>query len=83
MNRQTTNLKKEEILEEFAESNYGTFKTKVADVVCEVVASIQEKYNEYVNSDIIDKILDRDLEKVTSEAKKKYEIVKEKVGFSR
>ena len=47
------------------------------------VASIQEKYNEYINSDIIDKILDRDLEKVTSEAKKKYEIVKEKVGFSR
>ena len=68
---------------EFKDCNYGTFKTKVADVVCEVVASIQEKYNEYINSDIIDKILDRDLEKVTSEAKKKYEIVKEKVGFSR
>ena len=78
-----TNKTISEAEEEFKDCNYGAFKTKVADVVCEVVASIQEKYNEYVNSDIIDKILDRDLEKVTSEAKKKYEIVKEKVGFSR
>ena len=78
-----TNKTISEAEEEFRDCNYGTFKTKVADVVCEVVASIQEKYNEYINSDIIDKILDRDLEKVTSEAKKKYEIVKEKVGFSR
>ena len=35
-----------EIEEEFEGSNYGTFKTKVADVVCDVISSIQKKYNE-------------------------------------
>ena len=70
-----------EVEEEFDGSNYGTFKNKVADVVVEEVSKIQERYNEYINSDIIDKILEEGKNKTRMYAKAKYEAVKNKIGF--
>ena len=58
-----TNKTIEEIEEEFKDSNYGNFKTKVADVVVELLANIQNKYNEIINSDYLDKILDEGMNK--------------------
>ena len=72
-----------EIEEEFANSNYGNFKTKVAEVVCNECLKIQEKYNEYLNSDIIDKILDNGREKLLKMTKEKYELMKNKLGTTR
>ena len=72
-----------EIENEFIGSNYGTFKTKVADVVCEFIGNIQKKYNEYINSPIIDEILDEGRNKTIEIAKQKYEEVKEKIGLHR
>ena len=66
---------------EFEGCNYGTFKTKVADVVVELITNIQEKYNKYINGNEIDKILKDGAEKTRKEAKAKYELVKEKIGF--
>ena len=66
---------------EFDGCNYGTFKTKVADVVVEKISEIQKKYKEYLNSDELDKILADGREKSREIAKKKYELVKEKIGF--
>ena len=70
-----------EIEEEFKEANYGTFKKAVADVVINEIAEIQEKYNYYYNSDIIDKILKDGATKTRLFAKSKYEAVKNKIGF--
>ncbi len=71
----------EEAEKEFEGCNYGTFKTKVADVVVEKISEIQKKYYEYLNSDELDKILADGREKSREIAKKKYELVKEKIGF--
>ncbi len=70
-----------EIEEKFATANYGTFKKEVADLVVEKVTEIQSKYNEYLNSGIIDKILAEGAEKTRKIAKAKYELMKEKLSF--
>lgn len=72
-----------QVEEEFEGSNYGNFKTKVADVVCGVCAQIQEKYYRYLESDEIDKILDKGKEKLDKITKEKYQILREKIGVTR
>ena len=67
--------------EEFKDSNYGEFKKIVADTVCEKVRVIQEKYNQIINSNIIDELLEKGKEKTIKEAKEKFELAKNKMGF--
>lgn len=76
-----TNKSIEEIEKEFKDANYGTFKKCVCDVVIEELSKIREKYFEYLNSDIIDKILEEGRQKSRMYAKAKYEAVKNKIGF--
>lgn len=71
----------DEIENEFKDANYGTFKKCVSDVVIEELSKIREKYFEYLNSDIIDKILEEGRQKSRMYAKAKYEAVKNKIGF--
>lgn len=78
-----TGMKKEEVLEKFSDSNYGTFKTAVADVVIAEVEKIQARYNELVNSDELDRILDNGKEIARGIAKEKYELMKNKIGLRR
>ena len=78
-----TDKKISDIEKEFEGYNYGTFKAKVADVVVEFLSNIQNKFNNIVSSDIIDKVLDNGKEVTTKIAKEKYELVKEKMGFHR
>ena len=72
-----------EIEEEFAGCNYGTFKGKVADVVALEIEKIQERYNEIVKSDMLDKILDDGALKTREIAKAKYIDMKNKIGLRR
>ena len=72
-----------EVEEEFESANYGTFKKCVADEVVKLLEEIQRKYNEIINSNIIDKILDEGREKTIEIASKKYNDVKNKIGFYR
>lgn len=69
--------------EYFKDYNYGNLKKEVADALVDKLADIRKKYDELINSDIIDKKLDQDLEKVISEAKLKYDEVRTKVGLGR
>jgi len=78
-----TNKSISEIESEFEGCNYGTFKTKVADTVVSFLSDLQEKYNNIINSDIIDKVLDEGKIKTTEIAMKKYNEVKEKIGLHR
>lgn len=78
-----TNKKIEDIELEFKGKNYGEFKTAIADVVVNFISHIQTEYNKYMNSNLLDEILDRGIEKVRIEARKKYLEVKEKVGLIR
>lgn len=63
--------------------NYGDFKKTVADVVCDELSGIQERYNEIINSPRLDEILDEGIMKTRVIAKKKYEIMKERMGLGR
>lgn len=76
-----TNKSIDEIESEFKDANYGTFKKCVCDVVIEELSKIREKYFEYLNSDIIDEILEEGRQKSRMYAKAKYEAVKNKIGF--
>ena len=77
------NVPIKQVEEEFKDSNYGNFKKAVADVVVETLSAIQDKYNYYINSDCIDKILDENLEKVRKIAKEKYDLVKSRISIGR
>jgi len=78
-----TGLSIEDIESEFAGCNYGTFKGKVADVVIDEIQKIQDKYNEIINSEYLDDILDNGAQKMREIFKKKYDIMREKIGLIR
>ena len=73
----------EEAEEEFKDANYGTFKKAVADEVVKLLTDIREKYDRYINSDEIDKILDEGKRKTIKIAQEKYELSKRNMGFHR
>mgnify|MGYP003417779567 CR=1 FL=1 len=68
---------------EFEGKNYGEFKRVVADKVCEVIGNIQNKYNEILNGDLIDRVLDDGRDFTREIACKKYEELKNKIGLVR
>ncbi|MGB4984790.1 MAG: tryptophan--tRNA ligase, partial [Erysipelotrichaceae bacterium] len=53
----------EQIEEEFANEGYGTFKKAVADVVCDELTKIQNKYQEILESGQLETILKQGKEK--------------------
>ncbi len=72
-----------DIEEQFKDANYGTFKTAVADCVVNALLPIQQRYNEIINSQELDSILNAGRDKTLEIAKKKYEELKEIVGLKR
>ncbi|MDD2208673.1 MAG: tryptophan--tRNA ligase [Bacilli bacterium] len=78
-----TNKDIKTIEEEFKNSNYGEFKTKVANEVIKLLEYIQNKYNEIIKTDYIDNILDKGLKKVEEISKNKMLEVYKKLGLGR
>ena len=72
-----------DIENEFETSNYGNFKTKVADVVEETLSNIQNKYNDIINSTYLDEILDKGIDKNIEISKNIYESMKKSIGLGR
>ena len=73
----------EDTVNHFKDYNYGSLKKEVADIVVEKLTIIQDKYNEIINSDYLDKILDKGRNKTIEIAKAKYEEVRIKMGLGR
>ena len=71
------------IVEECKDMNYGVFKSYVADIVCDRLSEIQNKYNEIKNSPELDKILNDGIIKSRELAKAKYELMKKNMGIIR
>jgi len=78
-----TGMSIEDIESEFKGCNYGTFKGKVADTVVAEIQTIQDKYNEVIGSDYLADILDSGAAKMREVFKKKYEVMREKIGLVR
>ena len=72
----------DDLVSEFENAGYGTFKTYVAMVTAKKIGEIQSRYNELLNSKEVDEILNKGLDVSINLAKEKYELVKEKVGLS-
>lgn len=73
----------EESVKHFSDKNYGTLKQEVADAVVEKLMVIQNKYQEIMNSNLIDEILDNGRNFTNEIAAKKYHEVLKKVGLGR
>ena len=78
-----TGMSISEIEEKFVNSNYGEFKRCVADVVCEFLTNIQEKYRDIIDSGKLDEVLNDGANKVREISKKKFMDMKKKIGLYR
>ena len=73
----------EEIEQRYEGKGYGQFKGDVAKAVIETLAPIQERYNQLINSDELDQILDEGARKAQEAAAVMMEKVNKAIGFSR
>lgn len=71
----------DDIAKEYRNSGYGNFKRYCAEVTVNKIKSIQDRYNELIETGEIDKILKGGIEKSRLIAKEKCELVKERVGL--
>ena len=73
----------EEVVSDNTLKGYGEFKSYVGDIVANFLKDIQTKYNDILNSDILNKVLDDGASKTNKLAKEKYELMREKMGVIR
>lgn len=73
----------EEVEKLFIDKKYGELKKEVADLVIAELTKIQSKYYELINSKELDQILDDGIKFTSEIAKKKYELMKNKMGLHR
>ncbi|WP_096155142.1 tryptophan--tRNA ligase [Bacillus sp. FJAT-45066] len=69
--------------EKYEGVGYGQLKQDLADVVVDFFTPIQERYNELVNSDELDRILDEGAEKANKMAMKTLKKVENAMGLGR
>ncbi|MBR4445422.1 MAG: tryptophan--tRNA ligase [Solobacterium sp.] len=69
------------IEKEFEGKGYGDFKKAVANAVCDTLEKIQTRYNEILESDIIDTTLREGAEKARAMASKKLDQVQRAIGM--
>jgi len=73
----------ESIEKNFEGKGYGEFKKYVAEVTANHIASIQEKYNQLINSDELEQILNDGIRKSRELAQEKYRQMCIKMGITR
>ena len=71
----------EDIEKEFEGKGYGDFKKAVADAVCAKLEEIQTRYNEILNSDLIETTLASGAKKARALAEKKLNQVQKAIGM--
>lgn len=78
-----SNKKIDEVEKLFVNKKYGELKKEVADLVITELTKIQSRYYELINSKELDQILDDGIKFTSEIAKKKYELMKNKMGLHR
>ena len=71
----------EEIVLKFAGQGYGKLKGYTADLVCEELEKIQERYRQIMDSHMIETVLEDGARKASAIANGKLEEVKKKIGL--
>ncbi len=72
-----------DLVEKYKDSNYANFKEDVANAVVAEIEPIQAKYNEIINSDYLDKVLDEGRDYAIYFSNRKIQKVYNKVGLGR
>ncbi|MDQ0255407.1 tryptophanyl-tRNA synthetase [Evansella vedderi] len=73
----------EDLVDKYSGKGYGEFKTDVAEAVVNTLAPIQERYNELINSEELDEILDMGAEKANRQAFKMLKKAEKAMGLGR
>ena len=76
-----TNRSMQDIVDEFKGQGYGQLKGYVADVVCDTLEKIQNRYNDILSSRMIEKVLADGAIKASKIADKTLNDVKKKIGL--
>lgn len=71
----------DEIEKEFNGKGYGDFKRAVADVVCEEISKLQARYNEVINSGLVDEVLAEGAKKASVIANATLKRVQKAIGL--
>lgn len=71
----------DEIEKEFEGQGYGFFKGKVADAVCDLLSTIQERYRKYSDRQFLDDLLAKGAEKARIKASETLNRTKIKLGL--
>lgn len=71
----------DDLVSEFENAGYGTFKAYVGEVTSNKIGEIQNRYNELLGSSELEDVLKTGAETTTKIAKEKYELMREKVGL--
>jgi tryptophanyl-tRNA synthetase len=72
-----------ELEQRYEGKGYGEFKSDLAEIVVGVIKPIQERYNELIDSDELDDILDRGAEKANRAAGKMLKKMERAMGLGR
>lgn len=78
-----TNVSIKDLEEKYKDKNYQDFKNDVADAVVAKLEPIQKKYNEILNSPLVDEVLDNGRDYANYLANKKIAKVLNKMGLGR
>lgn len=78
-----TDLSYEEIEEKYKGLGYKEFKEDLAEIVAKEISKLQERFNYYITSPLLDEILDKGREKASIIANKKIKKVYRKMGLGR
>ena len=76
-----TNESIDSIVNRYQDKGYGQLKGEVADAVCQCLSTIQDKYRQIVDSDIIESTLKKGAEVANKIAYKKLKKVQKKMGI--
>ncbi len=78
-----TNRSIDDIVEQYKDSNYQTFKLDLAEVVVDTLRPIQERYNEIIKSSALDEALDKGRDAASYIARRKLSKVYKRLGLGR
>ena len=71
----------EKVLDEFKGEGYGQLKAYVADIVCDELSKIQERYNDIINSHKLEEIMKDGAIKASKVSNATLDDVKKKIGL--
>ena len=78
-----TNRSIDDLISQFNGKGYGELKKYVAEVTANHIGEIQKRYEQIVNSELLDEILNKGIARSRELAQQKYEAMKLKVGTVR